>query len=238
MIPPKHADITARVAAYIEVAEMQVPHAQAVLLTLLTKLIRATTVVEIGTFTGYSTLCLAAGLAPGGTVTTCDLTSDYHEIAVRAWEAANLADRIHTVHGPAARTLRDMPSVPHIDLAFIDADKTGYVEYWDLLLPRIRPGGLVLADNVLYAGEAAAPEAAGNAAAIRAFNRHVHADTRVEGLLIPVADGMTIARKKEDAGDRRRAGKARRRQCRIRSGCRTDDQRDSDLRAARRPPTQ
>ncbi|MEV5646201.1 O-methyltransferase [Streptomyces flaveolus] len=219
MIPPKHVEMSDRIAAYVEaqaeppstvqerlvketlalggIAEMQIPHAQGVLLTLLTRLVGAATVLEIGTFTGYSTICLASGLPPGGTVTTLDISRDYEEIATRAWRDAGLADRIRPVYGPAADAVRALPEEPHIDLAFVDADKTGYEEYWELLLPRIRPGGLILADNVLYAGEAADPAAVGNAAAIRAFNERVRADDRVESLLVPIADGMTVARKRE-----------------------------------------
>lgn len=178
------------------VMEMQIPPAQGALLTLLARTVRAQTIVEVGTFTGYSTLALAQGLQPGGQVLTCDLSAEWTGIARQAWEAAGVADRVRVALGPAADTLRGIPDEPVIDLAFLDADKTGYVEYWELLVPRMRPGGLLLADNVLYAGEAAAPDATGNAAAIRDFNAHVLADDRVESVLLTVSDGLTIARKK------------------------------------------
>lgn len=177
-------------------AIMQVPHDQAVLLTLLTKLVDARTVVEVGTFTGYSTLALALGLAPGGRVITCDVTTRWQEIAVKAWTDGGVRDRIRTLVGPAAQTLRALPAEPVVDLVFLDADKVSYIDYWELLVPRVRAGGLLLADNVLYEGEAADPAASGNAKAIREFNAHVRADERVESVLLTVADGLTVARKK------------------------------------------
>jgi caffeoyl-CoA O-methyltransferase len=176
-------------------AEMQIPREQGVFLTLLSQMIGARTIVEVGTFTGYSTLCLALGLQAGGKVITCDLSEEWTRIAQDAWEQAGVADRIEMKIGPAARTLRALPSEPEIDLVFLDADKTGYLDYWEQLVPRVRPGGVLLADNVLYGGEAANPEATGNAAAIRAFNDRVRGDGRVTSVLLPVADGLTIARK-------------------------------------------
>jgi caffeoyl-CoA O-methyltransferase len=180
-------------------AEMQVPHEQAAFLTLLVKLVGATRVVEVGTFTGYSTLALALGLSPGGRVLTCDLSEQWAAIAKEAWCAAGVEDRIDFRLGPAARTLGALPATAEIDLVFLDADKPGYLGYWELLVPRVRPGGLLLADNVLYGGEAAEETPTGNAAAIDAFNAAVRADDRVEAVLLPIADGLTIARKKDDA---------------------------------------
>lgn len=179
-----------------EVAEMQIPPEQGAFLTLLAKAIGARTVVEVGTFTGYSTMALAAGLVPGGTVITCDISAEWVSIATSAWTAAGVADRIQPKLGPAADTLRGLPDDVPVDLAFIDADKVNYITYWELLVPRLRPGGLLLADNVLYAGEAVSPDATGNAKAIRQFNAHVRADDRVESVMLTIADGLTIARKK------------------------------------------
>lgn len=187
--------LIAATAAVGELAEMQIPPEQGVLLTLLARLMDARVAVEIGTFTGYSTLALAEGVGPTGQVITCDITDRWSDIADRAWHEAGVADRVRRLVGPAADLVRAMPEQPFIDLAFIDADKTGYVEYWDLLVPRLRPGGLLVADNVLYAGEAVSPAAVGNAAAIRRFNDHVLADSRVESVMLPVADGITLARK-------------------------------------------
>ncbi|WP_083884264.1 O-methyltransferase [Nocardia higoensis] len=178
-----------------DAAEMQIPVEQGALLTLLTRLVGARTVVEVGTFTGYSTLAIALGTDPDARITTCDITDRWSPIARRAWQEAGVADRITQLVGPAAESLAELPDEPLIDLVFIDADKVGYIGYWEQLVPRVRPGGLIIVDNVLYAGEAVSPDAVGNAAAIRAFNRHVLDDERVESVLLTVADGLTLARK-------------------------------------------
>ncbi|WP_410586418.1 O-methyltransferase [Amycolatopsis sp. lyj-23] len=180
-----------------EVAEMQVPPEQGALITLLARLTNARVAVEVGTFTGYSTLALAEGVGPGGRVITCDVTDRWAGIASAAWTAAGVADRVELLLGPAAETLRTLPEEPFIDLAFLDADKVGYLGYWEELVPRLRPNGLIVADNVLYAGEAASPGAEGNARAIREFNEHVRRDDRVESVLLTVADGVTLARRKD-----------------------------------------
>ncbi|MFD7629086.1 O-methyltransferase [Streptomyces sp. NPDC059851] len=179
-----------------DIAVMQVPHEQARFLTLLARITGARRVVEVGTFTGYSTLALAEGLAPGGRVVTCDISEEWTTIAREAWQAAGLADRIDLRLAPAADTLGALPYEEEIDLAFLDADKGGYRTYWDELVPRLRPGGLLLADNTLYGGNAARADATGNALAIREFNAHVRADARVESVLLPIADGLTLARKR------------------------------------------
>jgi caffeoyl-CoA O-methyltransferase len=107
-----------------------------------------------------------------------------------------VADRIELRIGPALETLRAMPYEPHIDLVFLDADKESYIAYWDELVPRVRAGGLIVVDNVLFHGEVTNPQATGNAAAIRAFNHHVTVDDRTETVLLTVADGLTLARKR------------------------------------------
>ena len=197
-LTPAQEELIEATTALGGIAEMQIPPEQGVLLTLLARLTGARTVVEVGTFTGYSTLALASGIAPGGTVFTLDISTEWTAIAQRAWAKAGVADRIRPVIGPASHTLRDLPDGLVIDLVFIDADKVGYIDYWESLVPRVRPGGLIIADNVLYAGEAADPAATGNGAAIRAFNAHVRADTRTESVLLTVADGLTLARKKDE----------------------------------------
>lgn len=178
-----------------ESAEMQIPHEQAVLLTLLVKLTGATTILEVGTYTGYSTLAFALGLPGHGKVITCDVSAEWAAIAEEAWSAAGVAGRIEVRLGPAAETLAALPDEPNVDIAFLDADKVGYATYWELLVPRVRPGGLLLADNTLYYGDAASAAPTGNAAAIDAFNDLVRADARVESVLVPIADGLTVARK-------------------------------------------
>ncbi|MFJ4777219.1 O-methyltransferase [Streptomyces sp. NPDC088762] len=193
---PAQEQLVARTRALGGPAVMQVPHEQAVLLTLLARLTGARRIVEVGTFTGYSTIALAEGLAPGGRVITCDLSEEWTSIARQAWKEAGVADRIDLRIAPALETLTALPPDPVIDLGFLDADKPGYRAYWDQLVPRVRPGGLLLADNVLYGGEAVRADARGNALAIREFNAHVRADDRVESVLLPIADGLTLARKR------------------------------------------
>lgn len=188
--------LLAETQALGQVAEMQIPHEQSVLLTLLTKITGARLVVEVGTFTGCSTLAFALGLPPGGRVITCDVSDEWTSVARRAWEDAGVADAVHLLLGPAVQTLRTLPEEAVIDIAFLDADKPGYETYWELLVPRLRPGGLLLADNVLYGGAAADPGCTGNAEAIRRFNARVQADGRVESVMLPVADGLTVARKR------------------------------------------
>ncbi|USX55490.1 O-methyltransferase [Lentzea sp. HUAS12] len=178
-----------------QVAEMQIAHEQAVLFTLLAAASGARRIVEVGTFTGYSALAFAKGMPADGTIDTYDITDRWAPTARRAWQEAGFADRIRQHVGPAADLLDRLPLEPAVDLVFIDADKVSYIGYWEQLLPRVVENGLIIADNVLYAGEATSAHAEGNAAAIRAFNEHVRADDRVQAVMLPLADGLTIARK-------------------------------------------
>ncbi|MFI1151584.1 O-methyltransferase [Streptomyces sp. NPDC020817] len=189
-------ELVERTRALGREAQMQVPHEQGVFLTLLGKMLGARRIVEVGTFTGYSTLALAAGLVPGGRVLTCDVSEEWTSIAQEAWKAAGVGDRIELAIAPALETLRALPHEPVIDLVFLDADKPGYRAYWDELVPRLRPGGVIAADNVLYGGEAVDAGARGNALAVREFNAHVRADGRMESVMLPIADGLTLARKR------------------------------------------
>jgi caffeoyl-CoA O-methyltransferase len=165
-------------------------------MTWLARLMAATNVVEVGTFTGYSTLCLARGLAPGGRVLACDVSDEWTSIGRAAWKRAGVADRIELVLGPALATLDALPSDPVIDLAFIDADKTNYLAYYEALLPRVRPSGVILVDNVLWAGRVVDETATDpDTRAIVAFNDVVAADDRVDVVMLPVSDGLSLLRK-------------------------------------------
>jgi caffeoyl-CoA O-methyltransferase len=189
-------DLAAETARLGDVALMQIAPEQGMLLTLLARLVGARRAVEVGTFTGYSSICIARGLAPGGRLLCCDVSEEWTAIARRAWDRAGLADRIELRLAPALDTLRSLPEDPHLDLVFLDADKPGYVAYYDELVPRLRPGGLLLADNVLWMGLVTDPSATDEATeAIRRFNDHVRDDPRVESLILPVADGLTVARR-------------------------------------------
>jgi caffeoyl-CoA O-methyltransferase len=179
-----------------DAARMQVSPEQGAFLTMLVQASGARTVVEVGTFTGYSALCLARGLGPEGRLLCCDVSEEWTSIGRRHWERAGVADRIDLRIAPAVETLRALPSEPHVDLAFVDADKPGYPTYYDELLPRLRPGGLLLVDNVLWSGRVADPEDKGDdTEAIRAFNAKVVADPRVDVVMLPVADGLSLVRK-------------------------------------------
>lgn len=175
---------------------MQIGPDQGAFMRLLGQLTGAVTAVEIGTFTGYSSICIARGLAPGGRLLCCDVSEEYTAVAREYWQRAGLAGMIELRIGPAADTLAALPAGTSFDLAFIDADKTGYPGYWELIVPQMSQGGLILADNTLYSGQVADPGADGDSVrAIRAFNDRVLADERVEGVLLPVGDGLTLARK-------------------------------------------
>jgi caffeoyl-CoA O-methyltransferase len=184
-------------AALGGVSRMQISPEQGAFMTLLTKLVDARLAVEVGTFTGYSSICIARGLAPGGRLVCCDVSEEWTAIARDHWADAGVADRIDLRIGPALDSLRALPADPPIDLAFIDADKTGYRAYYDEIVERLRPGGVVLLDNVLWGGSVVdEDDRSDDVVAIRAVNDHVAADPRVEAALLPIADGLTIARKR------------------------------------------
>ncbi len=189
-------DLIAETEALGGVARMQVAPEQGALLTLLARLLDARTVIEVGTFTGYSALCLARGLAGGGRLVCCDVSEEWTAIARRAWERAGVADRIDLRLAPATETLAALPDDASTDLAFIDADKGGYLDYYEALVPRLRPGGLLLADNVLWGGAVVDPgDEESDTRALRAFNDHAVTDPRGEVVMLPVADGLTLARR-------------------------------------------
>lgn len=177
-------------------AGLQVPAEQGALLTLLSGVVRPKVAVEVGTFTGYSALCIAKGLAEGGRLLCCDVSEEWTAIAREAWREAGVDDRIDLRIAPALETLDALPSHPHIDLAFLDANKDGYISYWEALVPRMRPNGLLIVDNVLYSGLVLKPGGDPTPEAVHAFNEHVRADPRVEPVMLPVADGVTLARVK------------------------------------------
>ncbi|WP_328909979.1 O-methyltransferase [Streptomyces sp. NBC_00234] len=183
-------------ARFPDHAGMQSAEEQGPLLAFLVRLTGAEHIVEVGTFTGFSALAMAQALPPGGTLIACDVSEEWTSFGRAAWEKAGVADRIDLRIAPALETLRAMPSAPHIDLAYLDADKGNYIPYWEELVPRMRPGGLIATDNVLFHGGVVDPRATGAAAAIKDFNVHVAADTRMDSVLLTVADGLTLSRKR------------------------------------------
>ncbi|WP_406074965.1 O-methyltransferase [Micromonospora sp. NBC_01638] len=176
-----------------EHASMQVAPEQAAFLTFLTRLLDVRQAVEVGTFTGLSSLAIARGLPEGGRLTCFDISEEFTGIARRYWALGGVQDRIDLRIGPAGDRLRELPYERHLDFAFIDADKTGYPIYWAELVPRMRPGGVIAVDNVLRGGRVIAPQNAGDRA-IAAFNDEVLADVRVDPVMLPIADGLTLAR--------------------------------------------
>jgi caffeoyl-CoA O-methyltransferase len=194
---PVLADLAAYTQGLGGVANMQIATDQGAFLTLLARLIAPRFVVEVGTFTGYSSICLARGLAEGGRMLCCDVSEEWTSVARKYWERAGVADRIELRLAPALETLQTLPTDPPIDLAFIDADKQGYRGYWDEIVPRLRPGGVILVDNVLWSGKVADDSVQDDdTQALRAFNDYVRADDRVEAVLVPIADGLTVARRR------------------------------------------
>jgi caffeoyl-CoA O-methyltransferase len=180
-----------------DIAMMQTSPEQGAFMTLLTRLVGARRAIEVGTFTGYSALAIARGLPDDGQLLCCDVSEEWTAIARRAWERAGVADRVDLRIGPALDTLRSLPRDESCDLAFIDADKPNYANYFEELVPRVRRNGVILVDNTLWSGavvDASATDA--NTEAIRAFNDLVAADDRVDCVMLPVADGLTLLRKR------------------------------------------
>jgi caffeoyl-CoA O-methyltransferase len=192
--------VQAEAAAMGRISAMQISPDQGALLTLLCRAIGAREALELGTFTGYSAICIARGLAPGGRLIACELSEEYAEVAGANLAAAGVADRVEIRIGPAAETLRALPEREAFDFAFIDADKTGYPEYYELVLARLRPGGLLAVDNVLAGGGVVSPDDADvrpdSLEAILLVNERIAADERVDVAMVPIADGLTLARKR------------------------------------------
>lgn len=191
-------DLAAETASrFGDASGMQIGPEQGAFMTMLARLIGARRAIEVGTFTGYSAICIARGLTDDGALLCCDVSEEWTAVARDYWKRAGLAERIELRVAPAAQTLRALPAGTTFDLAFIDADKTGYVGYWDLIVPMIRRNGLIIVDNTLSHGRVVDQ---GNTDAsvegIRRFNDHALADDRTELVLLPIGDGVTVARKR------------------------------------------
>jgi caffeoyl-CoA O-methyltransferase len=176
-----------------DAARMQISADQGRFLTMITQLVQPAVAVEVGTFTGYSSLCIARGLS-GGRLHCFDVSEEWTSIARRYWEKAGVAERVTLTLGPALDTLAAFDE--SVDLAFIDADKGNYPGYYELLIERLRPGGLLLADNTLRSGHVADPaHRETTTVEIREFNDLVAEDPRVSVVMLPIADGVTMIRK-------------------------------------------
>jgi len=190
-------ELEAATAALGDVARMQISPEQGSFLAILLAAVGARAPVEVGTFTGYSALCLARALPEGGKLLCFDASEEWTRMAKEAWEKAGVASRIELRLGDARETIAALPEEPQFDFAFIDADKTGYDAYYELLLPRLRPNSLILFDNMLWGGRLAdRPIDNPDGQAIDALNRKLARDPRVESVLLPLADGVHLCRKK------------------------------------------
>jgi caffeoyl-CoA O-methyltransferase len=191
------ARVQAETAAMGSISAMQIAPDQGAFMTLLCRATGAAEAIELGTFTGYSAICIARGLAPGGRLVACELSEEFAETAARNLEAAGVADRVEIRIGPAIDTLRALPERELFDFGFIDADKSGYPDYYEELLPRMRAGGLILVDNVLQGGDVVRDDADGDSVtAIRRLNDTITADDRVDTAMVAIADGLMLARKR------------------------------------------
>lgn len=179
------------------VSRMQISPEQGTLMTVLARAIGAKSAIEVGTFTGYSAICVARALPAGGRLLCCDVSEEWTAIGRRYWEKAGLTDRITLKIAPALDTLRALPTNETTDFAFIDADKSNYRQYYEEILKRTRPGGLILIDNVLWNGEVLnKSNQSEDTVAIRHLNDFLVTDSRVDVVMLPVSDGLTICRKK------------------------------------------
>jgi caffeoyl-CoA O-methyltransferase len=179
-----------------DIARMQIAPDQGALLALLVRLTGATRAVEVGTFTGYSALCVARALPDDGTLLCCDVSEEWTAIGREHWKRAGVDHKIDLRIAPAVDTLRSL-GAETFDFAFVDADKPNYIAYIDEIVPRLRPNGVLLVDNVLWSGAVINPDANDdNTVAIRQTNDYVAAHPDLESVILPVADGLTIARKR------------------------------------------
>jgi caffeoyl-CoA O-methyltransferase len=175
---------------------MQIGDDQAVLMELLVRAMGAKRAVEIGTFTGYSALAIARGLGSDGYLLCCDVNEEWTSIAREAWERAGVADRIELRIGPGLETLRSLPPGEQFDFAFIDADKTGYAQYYEEVLARLRAGGLIVLDNMLQGGRVVDDLVDDESvSAIRSINNAIADDPRVMVVLLPIGDGVSFVQK-------------------------------------------
>lgn len=193
---PILAELRAETAALGDVSVCQISDEQGTLLSILTAVIGAKSVLEVGTFTGYSSLCMARSLPKGGRLICIDQSREWTAIAEKYWAKAGVSDRIELRLGPAIQSLQKLEPGLMFDLAFIDADKTQYDAYYELILPRMRDNGLLVFDNMLWGGRLGGePITEATGRAIDALNRKLAKDSRVETVLLSVADGLQLCRR-------------------------------------------
>lgn len=197
LLDPLLDELRAETEALGEIARMLISREQGEFLTILTRLLQVGNAVEVGTFTGYSSVCIARGLTNSGRLTCFDLNEEWTAIAQRYWAKDDLAGRIELRLGNAAEELVKWKPAEPIDLAFIDADKPGYDRYFEILLPLMKPNGLFIFDNMLWGGRInQEPLTDADGIALNRLNEKLAHDPRVESVLLPIADGLHLARKK------------------------------------------
>lgn len=195
--PAVLAELNRETWAKVVMPRMLSGHLQGRVLSMISHMIRPGNILEIGTYTGYSAICLAEGMAPGGILTTIDINDELEDMIQRYVERSGKKDSIRFIAGNAATI------IPHLegpfDLVFIDADKEQYSRYYDLVFEKVRPGGYIIADNVLWSGNVLQPrkEMDEETRAIDDYNKKIHADPRVEHVIFPIRDGLMICRKKQ-----------------------------------------
>jgi caffeoyl-CoA O-methyltransferase len=177
-------------------AGMQSGDDQFLFLEILVRAAAARRAIEVGTFTGYSALAIARGMGPQGRLVCCDISDEWTAIAQDFWNRAGVSDRIELRLGPALETIRGLSEEERFDFAFVDADKTGYPDYFVELVPRLRSGGLLLADNTLQGGRVIGDDDSPSTVAMRAFNDLAVSDERVATVLLPIGDGVTVIQKR------------------------------------------
>ena len=181
-------------------ARMQISSEQGQLMAMLVKLVNARKIVEVGTFTGYSSTVMALAMPPEGRLVACDVSEEYTQIARKFWQKAGVDEQIQLILGKTKESLKQLLQADgqeSFDLAFIDADKTAYTEYYEYCLKLIQPGGLILVDNVLWGGQVAdSSNHDMDTEALRAFNAALSSDQRIDLCMVPIGDGLTIARKR------------------------------------------
>ena len=194
---PVRAELAFETTKLGPISGMQIAAEQGTLMGILAAAIGARSAVEVGTFTGYSALCVARALPADGKLLCCDVNEEWTSLGRRYWERAGVANKITLKLAPAAETLKALPASQTFDFAFIDADKTNYATYYEEILKRMRPSGLILLDNVLWSGRIMDESVQDtDTQALRKLNDFIAKDTRVEAVMLAVADGLTIVRKK------------------------------------------
>jgi caffeoyl-CoA O-methyltransferase len=192
-------DLAAETRAHTGAAAvMQISSDEGAFLTMLVRLTGVTNAIEVGVFTGYSSICIARGMGPGGRLLACDVSEDWTSMARRYWDRAALGDRIDLRIAPALDTLRALPPDPVVDFAFIDADKATYPLYYEELVTRLRPGGVIALDNMFLSGRVLDPSYDdASSVALRELNDRIVADDRVDAVLLAIRDGVMVARRRD-----------------------------------------